>query len=202
MLVKMKDNIKVVSYVGQKVADLIPQIAELRIEVFREYPFLYIGDYDYETKYLKKFLTMKDAIVAACFDKDILVGISTGYPFIYESETLKQLFLSHGRNPSDYFCFGESVLRKSYRGLGIGKKFFDEREAHVQRLNKYKYICFYTSMRPLDDPKRPPDYRPLAPFWKGRGFVEHRELIGTVSYQEIGEQEETPKKMVFWIKEL
>jgi GNAT superfamily N-acetyltransferase len=197
-----KNSIKVISYLGEKVVDLIPQIAELRIEVFAEYPFLYVGDYEYEKLYLKKFTTMKDAIVVACFDHDTLIGISTGYPFIYDAENLKHTLSSHGRKPEEYFCFGESVLRKSYRGLEIGRKFFEEREAHVARLSHYKHICFYTSVRPLDDPKKPADYRPLAPFWQSLGYVEHPELQGEISYQEIGEKEQTPKKMVFWIKNL
>ncbi|HEY2811395.1 MAG TPA: hypothetical protein VGJ00_08420 [Rhabdochlamydiaceae bacterium] len=200
--VKKDANIKVISFTEQNIADLIPEIAKLRIEVFPEYPFLYIGDYEYEKRYLKKFLTMKNAIVVCAFDNDVLIGISTGYPFIYEAQNLQELFRSAHRNPEEYFCFGESVLRKTYRGLGIGKQFFDHREVHVQKLNRYKHICFYTVLRPLHDPKRPPDYRALSPFWNSRGFVEHPELIGTVSYQEIGETDETPKKMVFWIKDL
>jgi hypothetical protein len=58
------------------------------------------------------------------------------------------------------------------------------------------------SAKPLDDPKRPPDYRPLDPFWMSQGFVKHPELVGTIAWQEIGEKEETPKPMVFWIKNL
>lgn len=196
------DTVKIVTVTGDKVKALIPEIAALRIEVFREYPFLYIGDVEYEKRYLKKFTTMKDAIVVMVFDHETLIGISTGYPFIYEEENLQQLIRASGRNPEDYFCFGESVLRKSYRGLGLGKRFFEEREAHVRALNRFTHICFYTLLRPANDPLRPADYRPLAPFWRSRGYVEHPELVGTVSYQEIGEPEETPKKMVFWIKSL
>lgn len=145
---------------------------------------------------------MKDAIVIVAFDRDLPVGISTGYPFVYETKDLKRVFTSSHRDPNEYFCYGESVLRKSYRGQGIGKKFFEKREAHVRRIGNYKSICFYTSTRSLDDPRRPPDYRPLAPFWKKRGFVEHPELIGTAIYQEIGEKEQSPKQMIFWIKDL
>lgn len=200
--IKDQANIKILSFTGSEVKDLIPQIARLRIEVFREYPFLYVGDFEYEKRYLQKFIAMKDAIVVGAFDKDELIGLSTGFPFIYEAENLKKVLIAADRNPEEYFCFGESVLRKSYRGLGIGKAFFDQREAHVKRLNQYRYICFYTSLRPANDPKRPPDYRPLAPFWNSRGYAEHPELIGAVSWQEIGEAEETPKKMVFWIKQI
>src|SRR5689334_20518815 len=140
----MDGSIRVISFTGEEVSNFVPQIARLRIEVFAEYPFLYIGDYDYEMRYLKKFLAMKDAIIVAAFDKDELVGLSTGYPFIYEAESLKNVFLKSHLQPDEYFCFGESVLRKAYRGLGIGKQFFDHREAHVKRLNHYSYICFYT----------------------------------------------------------
>lgn len=196
----MHENIKIKSYVGKKAADLIPEIAKLRIEIFQEYPFLYVGDYDYEMRYLNKFLTMENSIVVTAFDKEALIGISTGYPFIYETDTLKNLFISSKRKPEDFFCFGESVLQKKYRRQGIGKRFFDERELHAAGLKQYKEICFYTSIRALDDPRRPQDYRPLGPFWQGRGYKEHQDLIGTVSYQEIGEEAESLKKMIFWTK--
>ena len=194
--------IQVSSYTGDTVKDLIPEVAKLRIEVFREYPFLYDGDLSYEERYLNKFFDMKDAIVCCALDDDRPVGMSTGYPFIYEAKNLQEVLRKSGRNPEEYFCFGESILRKSYRGQGIGKKFMDEREAHVNKLGKYRYICFYTSLRPENDPRRPKEYRPLAPFWRSRGFEEHPELVGMVSYKEIGEEAETPKKMIFWIKEL
>lgn len=173
----------------------------MRMEVFREYPFLYEGDLDYEMRYLeKKYTTMKNGIVVAVFDDKKLIGVSTGYPFEYEIKELQDVFTKAGREPKEYFCFGESVLNKNYRGLGIGKTFFKEREAHVQNLGKYSGICFFTIVRPEDDPRRPADYRPLKPFWEKQGYREHQELKGSVAYQEIGETEETPKEMVFWIK--
>lgn len=197
------DLIKIISYTGKTVRNLIPQIAALRIEVFREYPFLYAGNAEYEMRYLKdKFLSMEDGIVVAAFDQDNLIGLATGFPLIYETEDLKQVLIRSHRNVADYFCFGESVLKKPYRGLGIGKRFLEIREAHVRKLGRYPYICFYTSVKPPNNPKQPPDYRSPAPLWEKQGFVEHRELVGSVSYQEIGEEKETPKPMVFWIKKL
>lgn len=181
---------------------MVPEIAKLRVEVFAEYPFLYRGDYEYEKKYLKKFSSMKDAIVVTAFDDETLVGVSTGFPFIYEAENLQQVLKGAGKDPKDYFCFGESVLKKTYRKQGIGSQFMKERELHVKKLKTYKSICFYTALRSLDDPKRPAHYQPLNGFWEGRGFIQHPELVGEISYQEIGEEKETPKKMVFWIKKL
>jgi len=193
---------KIIPYKGEEIVQLIPEIARLRIEVFVEYPFLYEGDLEYEMRYLNKFTKIKDAIAVAAFDGDKLVGISTGYPFVEEDKNLQKVFVNAKRNPEDYFCYGESVLQKPYRGLGVGNAFYTEREKHVKELGSFSSICFFTSKRPSDDSRRPFDYLPLDGLWKKWGFQKHDELVGEVSYKEIGETEESPKEMVFWIKSL
>jgi len=199
---KSAPPIQIVPFKGKEVAKLIPEIAKLRIEVFAEYPFLYEGDLDYEKRYLNKFTEMEDSIAVAAFDGKKLVGVSTGYPFRCEDEALQKVFLDSGRNPDEYFCYGESVLLKPYRGQGLANAFYSEREKHVREMGRFSKICFFTSKRPEDDPRRPADYRPLDGLWKKWGFIKHDHLVGKVSYKEIGESAESPKEMVFWIKEL
>ncbi|MBS0615783.1 MAG: GNAT family N-acetyltransferase [Verrucomicrobia bacterium] len=198
----MESAIRVEAYRGEGVRKYIPAIAQLRMEVFREYPFLYIGDEEYEKKYLEKFVTSKEAVVVVAWKGSEIIGVSTGLPFIEESESLHEPFEKLRLPVKDFFYFGESVLQKKYRGLGIGHQFFLLREAHARSLGRYKYICFCTVKRPSDDPRRPEDYRPLAPFWQSKGFSEHPELIAMYPWQEIGEKEESLKEMVFWIKKL
>lgn len=193
---------KIVSYHGDEIKKFIPEIARLRIEIFREYPFLYEGNLDYEKKYLKKFETATEAIIVLAFDNDQIIGASTGLPFSYEDATLKRTFVNAGRKPDDYFYFGESILRRQYRGLGIGNHFFDEREKHARHLKRFSHICFCTAKRPENDPMRPKEYRKLNSFWEKRGYKEHPELHAQISWKEIGEAQESPKEMIFWIKEL
>lgn len=190
------------SYTGQQVKDHIPEIARMRIEILREYPFLYEGDVEYEKRYLNKFASMKDAITILVFDNGSLVGAATGFPFIYDAENLQQALHSAGFDPKEFYCFGESILKREYRGQGIGSKFVELREAYAKELGVYTGLCFYTSARPDNDPKRPENYRSLSPFWRKNGFTKHPEIIGTIPYKELGEPEETPKEMVFWIKSL
>ncbi len=198
----MGEKIRVVSYRGEAVRQFIPAIAKLRMEVFREYPFLYIGDEEYEKKYLEKFITAKDAIVVVAWDEEEIIGVSTGLPFTDESEALHLPFEKAHWNVGDFFYFGESVLRKKYRGQGIGHQFFILREAHARSLGRFKYVCFCTVRRSPDDPRRPADWEPLSKFWEDRGFVEHPELVALYPWQEISETEETLKEMLFWIKML
>ncbi len=195
-------NYKLIPLIGEEVREHIPEIAAFRIEIFAEYPFLYEGDYNYENEYLKKYLTMKDAIIVLAYDGKELIGLSTGYPFVYEEAHLQKVLKDHELNPQDYFCFGESMLRKMHRGKGIGSRFFELREAYVKKLKCYSHICFYTVVRPLDDPKRPKDYHPLDSFWQKRGYIKQNQLIGSISWKEIGEKEKTAKPMIFWTKKL
>lgn len=190
---------KVATFTQDKIKSWIPEIGKLRIEIFAEYPFLYDGSYDYELEYLKKFLTMEEAIVACAFNQNELIGIATGYPFVYETASLQKVFVQKNDDPKQYFCIGEIVLKKSYRGQGIGKQFVHLIENYAKE-HRYPKICLYTVIRDPCDPKSPPNYIPLDLFWKNQGYVKHPELVGQISWKEIGELNETPKQMVFWVK--
>ena len=195
-------NIKIRAFTGSGVKTYIPSLAKLRIDVFKEFPFLYAGDMDYEMRYLKKFTSCKEAIAVIIFDGQKIVGASTGLPLEDESEEIKKTFIEHGSNPADYFYFGESILIQSYRGRGLGHHFFDIREAHVAHLKRFKHICFCTVIRTQNHPRRPSDSMPLETFWKKRGFTEHPHFRGTLSWKDLDEEKETAKPMIFWTKDL
>jgi hypothetical protein len=193
-------DIKIRTFTGSQIRTYLPSIARLRIEVFRDFPFLYEDNLDSETQYLKKYASCKEAILVMVFDGSEIVGASTGIPLEFETDAIKKPFVQKGLDTSQYFYFSESVLLKRYRGRGIGHHFFDQREAHAQKLKKYKYICFCCVVRPEDHPQRPDDYIPLDDFWQKRGYVQHPEMHSFISWPDIGEKEETEKSMVFWIK--
>lgn len=195
-------NIKIRTFTGSGIKTYIPSIVKLRIDIFKEYPFLYAGDVAYETQYFKKFAQCKDAIAVVVFDGPKIVGVSTGLPLEDESEEIQKPFLEHGLTLSDCFYFGESVLLHSYRGRGLAHHFFDLREAHAKHLKRFKYICFCTVMRPKNHPRKPKDYMPLETFWKKRGYTQHSEVMYNISWKDIDDEVETPKPTAFWTKEL
>ncbi len=186
---------------GEALQRYIPALARLRIEVFREFPYLYAGDLDYEKRYLQTYVDSDNAIIVLAFANDEVVGASTALPLRDEMDEIKAPFLAHSYELYDFFYFGESVLRREYRGQGLGHQFFDEREG-AARAQHFPRTCFCAVERPADHPKRPADYRLLDDFWNKRGFEKHPELRTTLSWQEIGEDEESPKPLVFWLKEL
>lgn len=86
--------------------------------------------------------------------------------------------------------------------MGLGITFFEEREDHVRSLNRFDAITFCAVERPVNHPRRPTNYIPMDRFWTRRGFTHQPQLRTDYSWQDLDEDSESPKPMVFWMKEL
>jgi GNAT superfamily N-acetyltransferase len=189
---------------GEAIEPWLDRLAALRITVFREFPYLYDGDLDYERAYLATYMECPNSLCVLAVDGEQVVGASTGLPMRDADEDFQRPFLEAGADTAsldELFYFGESVLLASYRGHGIGHRFFDEREAFAKSLGA-KTTTFCAVERPADHPMKPEGYRPLHDFWRKRGYTRRPELATTYAWLDLGEKEETNKPMVFWTHEL
>ena len=205
----MADAIAITRVSGPALERFIPDLAALRIRVFREYPYLYDGSPEYEARYLATYSRARGSVVVLARDGERIVGASTALPLAEETDAIKAPFLAAGYDPARVFYLGESVLLPEYRGRGLGVRFFAEREAHGQALaadptsgfGPLAHFAFCAVERADDDPRRPPGYEPLNRFWRKRGYVRHPALRTEFRWQELGEAVESPKPMVFWLKQ-
>lgn len=179
----------------------LPELARLRIAVFRAYPYLYAGDQAYEERYLATYATAPGSAVFAALDGDRVVGASTALPLAGETGDITRPFREHGLDVAQFCYFGESVLLPEYRGQGIGVAFFDRREAHAHALG-LQTACFCAVARPADHPQRPAGHVPLDGFWRRRGYEPVPGLTCYISWRDLGEAGETAKPMTFWSKDL
>ncbi|MCC6133981.1 MAG: GNAT family N-acetyltransferase [Candidatus Contendobacter sp.] len=198
----MSGILRVERWSGAAIKAVLPKLAKLRIAVFREFPYLYEGDTAYEEQYLKTYMNIADSVMALVKDGERVVGASSGLPLSAEPPNVIEPFTTHGYDPHRIFYYGESVLLPEYRGRGLGKRFFIEREAHVRGLSRFEIACFCAVERPPDHPLRPGNYRPPNGLWNQHGFVRHPELNTTFSWRDVGESTESAKPMVFWLKTL
>jgi GNAT superfamily N-acetyltransferase len=187
---------------GTDLLPYIPELARLRIEVFRDFPYLYDGTIEYEQKYLQTYIDHPDSVIVLAFDGEDnkIVGASTAIPMRDETAELQKPFLEQGYDLNKVFYCSESVLNKAYRGLGLGVRFFEEREAHAAELGGFEHITFCCVERPVDHPRRPADYVPLDQFWNKRGYFKHPELKTTYLWKDLDDEDETAKPMTFWLK--
>lgn len=193
-------NITIRRFSGAQLGAYIDAVAQLRIVVFRHFPYLYDGSMDYERKYLRTYLECPQAVVVVAFDGDAVVGCSTAIPMAFEEPAFQQPFVEHGYDPARIFYCAESVLRPEYRGQGIGVRFFDEREAHAAQIGAFDWYAFCSVVRPADHPLRPPGYEPLDRFWQKRGYAKHPELGAAYTWKDIDQPAETSKRLEFWLK--
>jgi glycerophosphoryl diester phosphodiesterase/GNAT superfamily N-acetyltransferase len=185
---------------GAAIAPWLDALAELRIRVFREWPYLYDGDLGYEANYLAAYARSAGSVFVLAIAGDRVVGCATGMPLADAHESFRAPFLAAGIDPREVFYFGESVLDPAWRGHGLGHRFFDEREEHARALGGFRYTAFCAVERDADDPRRPPGYRPLDAFWSARGYRERPDLRTEIEWRELGEAVASPKPMIYWLR--
>ncbi len=187
---------------GADLQAALPDLARLRMEVFREWPYLYDGSYAYERDYIANFAVSDGAIVVAARDGGRIVGAATATPMGGHADEFAAPFLAAGYDVSKIFYLGESVLLRAYRGRGIGVAFFEAREAHARALGGFTHASFCAVTRPATHPMKPAGYVPLDDFWRRRGYAPVPGLVGSFSWLDVGEVQETAKPMQYWMKAL
>ena len=195
-------NLSLEALTGSSIASVIPALANLRIRVFREFPYLYAGSITYESKYLQTYLECEESLIVVARDGSRIVGASSALPLVAETAKVQQPFLEHGIDPKTVFYLAESVLLPEFRGRGLGHRFFEARESHAKKLAGFTWAAFCAVQRAKDHPLRPASHRDLDSFWQARGFEKRQDLITFFSWQEIGEETETLKPMTFWLKNI
>lgn len=186
---------------GSEISAAMNDLARLRIQVFAAFPYLYDGDAKYEAAYLREFMAAPDALLVAAISNDQIVGAATASSARANKEKLPASFAEFGIDTATSFYFGESLLLPEFRGKGIGKAFFDCREAHALACGATA-AHFAAVIRPEDHPARPIDYMPLEAFWRKRGYIPLVGLVSNLEWREHGEAEESPKAMQHWARQL
>lgn len=194
-------GMRVASFAGRAIEPWLPALATLRIRVFRDWPYLYDGDASYEANYLKTYSDSPSSVFVLAFDGDEVVGCATGISLRDASPDCQAPFRAAGIDLDEVYYFGESVLDRRYRGLGLGHRFFDAREAHARSLPQVRCTAFCAVERALDDPRRPPGHRALDRFWSRRGYAPRPDLSTRFTWKETDADQPVSNNMRFWLRE-
>lgn len=186
---------------GAAILPWLDHLARLRIQVFREWPYLYEGTEAYERDYLRTYADSPRSLMVLALDGDRVIGASSGLPMEDADAAFQKPFMHQGVPVPSVFYFGESVLDARYRGRGLGHRFFDEREAFAGRLG-FPVTAFCAVQRAVDHPARPAHYRPLDTFWMARGYQRQPHMLAHYPWRDIGDETESDKPMMFWTRGL
>ncbi|MCK6599210.1 MAG: GNAT family acetyltransferase [Bdellovibrionaceae bacterium] len=181
--------------------EYLESLAILRVEVFKSFPYLYLGDIEYEKKYLQRYVKSSSFVLVGVFDGLRMVGASTGLKLIEEDSNIQSSFVKAGISIESIFYFGESVLIENYRGRGIGNIFFHEREKKALTYPEVVTTCFCSVVRESNHPLRPSTYVPLDVFWAKKGYNKQN-FCCEMEWKDIDQEQVTKKELQFWLKKI
>jgi GNAT superfamily N-acetyltransferase len=186
---------------GTAIAAALDEMATLRLDIFREYPYLYEGRRQDELNYLGSYATAADACVILVHDGAAVVGAATGMPLIHEDAQMQGAFAGTTLPLEEIYYIGELLFRPAYRNCGLGQKTLASLESHVRSLGSHRTLTCATVERPDDHPLRPEGYTPIARFLARTGFVRLPGVTTSFMWRETdGVERDHP--MQFWSKEL
>lgn len=197
----LPDGITVRTLSGPDLEGALDAVAQLRITVFRDWPYLYDGTLEYERDYLQTYRDSAAALLVGAFDGDRLVGASTSTPMEDHAEAFATPFAGLGLPLTSVLYGAESVLLPPYRGIGLGHRFIDAREAHARALGR-GYVAFCSVQRADDHPRRPADSRTNDAFWRGHGYAPLPGVLARFDWRDVGEAAESTKELQFWMRKL
>lgn len=165
-------TITVEIHVGKDAAEYIDYVSQLRIDIFKEYPYLYEGELEYEKQYMHGYTTDKKSMIAVAKVNGELAGVSTGIPLISDSEIVadaKNVFAKQNVEVGDYYYYGEVIVLPKFRGHGITTKLYSEQNQLIQEWG-FKHVCILTVVREENHSLKPKDYKSPDGMWKHLGF--------------------------------
>lgn len=184
---------------GADVEPWLDELAALRIRVFREWPYLYDGDLDYEQRYLVQYAASPRSVFVLAVDRGRVVGASTALPLRDAEPAFRKPFEQLGLAVEPVYYFGESVLLPEYRRQGLGHRFFDVREAAAARFG-FPVTAFCAVERSSQHRARPSRPRSLRDFWEGRGYRRRADLQCSFPWLDVGETRASEKTLIFWMR--
>ena len=196
----MFDKLDILLLKGKEILPFVPDLAALRMSAFYEYPYLYVGDAEYEKNYLSLYTSCEHFFLLIVRDDQKVVGVTTGIPMKYEEDNFKKAFENTEYYIDDIFYIGETILLPDYRNKGLSRKMFATIEEEAVRQG-YKILSFATVKRDNSDPLRPEGYISLDALWQKYGYEKKPDINAGLFWCEVGQSVETEHEMEFWLKQ-
>lgn len=177
------------------------QIASLRIDMFKEFPYLYEGSFEYEKAYLETYFQSKNSVILLVFAGDEVVGFSNSIPLSEEWAEIKEPFLKNNIDLASYLYIGEVMIQPQYRGKGLLRKFFEYHESFAKEHN-FREAVFMTVKRAIDHPQRPKEYTSPDAIWEHFGYQRLAGMSITLPWKQIDSHQEEMNQLELWQKSI
>lgn len=192
---------------GQEIRPHLIDIANIRINTLKEFPYLYEGSLEQEISYLEMYANSPESQTILLFrttlNESQIVGFSTSIPLDQEQEEIKKPFQDKFLNLRDFLYIGELIILPPYRKKGI-LTYFEETK-YIENSAKergFSHIVFMTVKREHSHPCTPKSYRSLESLWKKYGYEKTDGLQVKTSWDQIDTGKNEINGLDIWEKSL
>jgi GNAT superfamily N-acetyltransferase len=152
------------------------------------------------------YLEEPRSLLVRAQDDGKTVAVATACPLASASDIVAEappLFTAAGLDPAEFYYYAEILVDPAYRGRGIAKEIYRERERRARAWG-YRRLCLAVVQRSPNHPLRPPDYQPPERIWIRDGFVKTdiRFAYRWPTIQSGGGVVEQDNLMAYWTKDL
>ena len=190
---------------GSACRAILPEVARIRIRLFKGHPYYYAGTLDYEMDYLKAMADYPQSLVILARHEEVVVGAATSLPLASEADILKETaraFEKAGIDPSTGYYYGEILVDPTVRNQGIARQFYRTRQGFA-KAHGFSFVCFAA----INNEGRsvPDTYYDPQPFWQKMGFTHYPEISFPYSWPTIqpdGSVVDQEHILSFWMKSI
>lgn len=202
MTIKTHPEFTIKVFTGQEAKNYVDEIAAMRINTLKEYPYLYKGAVEIEKEYLQVYFKSPNAIVLLAFDtNNNVIGFSNSIPLIDEAEEIKAPFIEKQLNCDDYLYIGEGLIYPEYQGKGLVRQAAQFHE-EIARNKGFKYLVFMAVDRSKNHPCKPDNYKSTDDLFKHFGCTKFDNINVTLTWDQVDTNEQTTNTLSLWYKEL
>lgn len=185
---------------GSQIAQMIPAIAQFRIESFKEYPYLYAGTLEREYEYLELYKNNKHALAIYRIESKQEVVV-IGAPLVAVFPEVKPIFESAQLDANSFYFMEEATFTIE------DDRLLSEMVAMVEtKIKKWGYenLRLLTIREEENHPLKPVNYQSIELLLEKIGFVQTTLAIPT-SYATICDDdvvEQREHEFIFWTKKV
>lgn len=181
-----------------KIKEYVPLIADFRIRAFRSFPYLYVGNLEYESTYLNGYISNSDARLVVARKNNEIAGLVTGMPLKGEAEIVQNIPTT---NTDKMYYLGEFITEEKYRHQGLAHRLSTAIEEEAKKLG-YSEFSILTVLRNANDPRMPKGWTSSDRLWQDLGF-EATDTVIEFEWPTILENQSVQSilnPMKFWVK--
>lgn len=183
---------------------LLNYFAALRIVFFRDYPYLYSGDFNYEKDYLNYYIADQSAVFLTASLNSNIIGFCSGASFLSMGNAFGNVlekFSAKGYLPKDLYYLGEIIVKDNFANRILSKQLFKRMLSYSLELN-FKGITFCNTLEPNFKSYSQNKYKfeKFANIFNKIGIIDPH-ITTTVTYNtvdSINHESEKKHTMKFW----